>query len=175
MNLLKIIKSTNWLSIQLTLINLYPDQEEQIDEYRKVFEKLINSEMLESDMIIQLKEVVDDWEGETSSYVDVSGISKVKDPNTLSYSCAIEFVEWRKWLGMDLSTETMENFTDLEIIAHCLYEMTFVSFEEEEIKEQWDAITDSVEEYKNLTEEERKEKTISLDELKKRLDEDKSS
>lgn len=71
---------------------------------------------------------------------------------------------------MGIAPETTRYFTDLEIIAHCLYEMTFVGYDETEIKEQLDAINDRAQEYKNLTEEEKKEQTISLEELKKRLD-----
>lgn len=82
---------------------------------------------------------------------------------------AIEFLEWGKWLRMDLAPETTTKFSDLEIIAHCLYEMTFIGFDEEEIKEQTYSINDSVEEYKNLTKTEKEEKTIALDELIDRL------
>jgi cell division septum initiation protein DivIVA len=72
---------------------------------------------------------------------------------------------------MNLATETTNNFNELEIIAHCLYEMTFCGFNEEEIKEQFDTINDSIEEYKNMTEEEKNENTITLDELIRRIDE----
>jgi len=76
---------------------------------------------------------------------------------------------------MDLAPETTKKFSDLEIIAHCLYEMTFIDYNEEEIKEQFDKINDRVEEYKNLTKEEKKEKTITLDKLKRRLNKKGSS
>ena len=72
---------------------------------------------------------------------------------------------------MGLATETTNNFNELEIIAHCLYEMTFCGYTEEEIKEQFDTFNDRVEEYKNWSEEEKKENTITLDELIKRIDE----
>ena len=90
-------------------------------------------------------------------------------------SYAIEFVEWKNWLGMDVAPETTKNFSDLEIIAHCLYEMTFIGYEENEIQEQFNTIKNEIEEYKNLAEEEKKETTISLDELMKQLKEKGSS
>lgn len=171
MKLNDLIKSYNWLSIELTLLRLYPDQETMVDNYRNVFEKLKFLEPHDYDMSIVLTENdcdVDD-KTEISTYVDVSGRKKEKDRNSITDNYAIEFVEWEKWLGMDLAPETTKNFSDLEIIGHCLYEMTFIGYNEEEIKEQFDAINDRVEEYKNLTKKEKEEKTITLDELKRRL------
>jgi len=171
MKLNDIIKSYNWLSIELTLLRLYPDQETMVDDYRNVFEKLKFLEPEEYDMSIVLTEYDSDSDDESDArtYVDVSGRKKEKDPNTMSDSYAIEFVEWEKWLGMDLAPETTKRFSDLEIIAHCIYEMTFMSYNEEEIKEQFDKINDRVEEYKNLTKDEKEENIITLDELKRRL------
>jgi len=63
---------------------------------------------------------------------------------------------------MDLAPETTKKISDLEIIAHCLYEMTFIGYTEEEIKEHFGTIKDRVEEYKNLTKKEKEEKTITL-------------
>ena len=107
--------------------------------------------------------------------MDVSGRKIEEDPNSITDSYAIEFVAWEKWLGMDLAPETTKIFSDLEIIAHCLYEMTFIGYNEEEINDQFEMINDRVEEYKNLTKEEKEEKTITLDELNKRLNKEGSS
>lgn len=177
MKLNDIIKSSNWLSVELTLLQLYPDQETMLEDYQNVFEKLKFLEPKDNNMSIVLTENESDPENESEvrTYVDVSGRKKEKDPNSITDSYAIEFVEWKKWLGMDLAPETTNCFSDLEIIAHCLYEMTFIDYNEGEIKEQFDKINYRVEEYKNLTKEQKKEKTISLDELKRRLNKDCSS
>lgn len=141
------------------------------DDYRNVYEKLKFLEPEEYDMSIVLTEIDYDCddESEARTYVDVSGRKKEKDPNSMTDSYALEFEEWEKWLGMDLAPETTLNFSDLEIIAHCLYEMTFIGYNEEEIKEQFNTINDRIEDYKNLTKEEKEEKTITLDELERRL------
>ncbi|MFA5326892.1 MAG: DUF6557 family protein [Prolixibacteraceae bacterium] len=171
MKLNDLIKSYNWLSIEMTLLRLYPDQETMVNDYQHVFEKLKFLEPDDYDMSIVLTENDCDGDNETEvkTYVDVSGRKKEKGPNSITDNYAIEFVEWKKWLGMDLAPETTKNFSGLEIIAHCLYEMTFIGYNEEEIKEQFDTINDRVEDYKNLTTKEKEEKTISLDELKRRL------
>lgn len=133
-------------------------------------------QILESDndeMLIVLTEYECDTDGENepiSLYVDVSGRKLKPETNSISDSYAIEFVKWEKWLGMDLAPETLDNFSELEIIAHCLFEMTFCGYEQEEIQEQFDSINKTIDEYKSLTDEEKKDQTISLEELKKNLD-----
>jgi len=177
MKLIDLIKSYNWLSIEMTLIRLYPDQETMVDDYRNVFEKLMYLVPEEYEMSIVLTEYDcdPDDENEVRTYVDVSGRKIEENPNSITDSYAIEFVAWKKWLGMDLAPETTEKFSDLDIIAHCLYEMTFIGYNEEEISEQFETINERVEEYKNLTKEEKEEKIISLDELERRLNQKGSS
>ncbi len=178
MKLSELIKSYNWLSVELTLIKLYPDQNQMLDEYRKVYEKLKVTEPADYDeleIILTEYDSDPDFESDKETYVDVLGQKKNSDLNDISNSYAIEFLEWDKWLGMDLALQTTKNFSDLEIIAHCLYEMTFIDYDEDVIQQQLKSLTDTVEEYKKLTDEERKQKTISFEELKRRLDDKKDS
>ena len=168
-----LIKSHSWLSIEMTLLNLYPDQEDLIEEYRRVFNKLQVLKSDNSEMLIVLTEYESDTtDGNQTSltYVDVSGRKLFAEINSISESYAIEFVIWEEWLGMELAPETLEKFSELEIIAHCLFEMTFCGYEQEEIQEQLNSINNIVDEYKGLTAEEKQEQTISLEELKKKLD-----
>lgn len=176
MKLNDLIKSYNWLSVELTLLQLYPDQDKMVDEYRNVYKKLKITEPADYDELeIILIEYEDDsaFENDEETYIDVSGRNKMSDPNEIIYSYALEFLEWDKWLGMDLATETIEKFSDLEIIAHCLYEMTFVDYDEEAIQQQFKSLNDAVEEYKNLSEKE--QQILSLNELIKLFDEKKDS
>jgi hypothetical protein len=122
MKLQQLIKSHNWLSIEITLLNLYPDQNEIIDEYRNVFETIKTLEPVENEMLIVLtKNKSDSFDDAEKSFfqVDVSGRKLINDPTSFSNSYAIEFERWEKWLGMELAPETIENFNELEIIAHC--------------------------------------------------------
>lgn len=178
MKLYDLIKSNHWLSVELTLLKLYPDQDKMLGEYRNVFEKLKVTEPADYDELeIILKEYDCDpnFECDKETYVDVSGQKKIPDPNEITNCYAIEFLEWDKWLGIDIATETSKNFSDLEIIAHCLYEMTFIDYDEDNIQGQLKTLNNRIEDYKKLTVEEKKQQTISLDELKRRLDEKKGS
>lgn len=141
-----------------------------LNEYRNVFEKLKTLELEENDMLIVLTEYDSDDEDNVHTYIDVSGRKNKKVPNDITDGYALEFVPWKEWLGMELAPETIKNFSELEIIAHCLYEMTFIGYEEEEIQEQLNSINKTMEEYKNLSEEEKKRQTISPEELQKKLD-----
>lgn len=50
------IQSNNWLSVELTLLQMYPDQEKMLDEYRSVFENLKTLEPEDNNMKIELTE-----------------------------------------------------------------------------------------------------------------------
>jgi len=165
-----LIKNNAWLSIELTLLELYPDEKENIAGYQKMFNQLQLLSPIHTGICIVVKWETDDFDN--TKYVDVSG--KYSNPKTEEqmFSQALEFTPWSEWLAMEIATESLQNFNELEIIAHCIYEMTFVGFEEEEIQEKIQNIEAEAEKYKNMTEEERKENTTSLDELLKDLEDE---
>jgi len=165
-----LIKNNAWLSIELTLLELYPDEKKNIAGYQKMFNKLQLLNPTPSSITIVVNWETDDFDN--TKYVDVSG--KYENPKTEEekFSQALEFTPWSEWLAMEIATESLQNFNELEIIVHCLYEMTFVGFEEEEIQEKIQNIEAEAEKYKKMTEEERKENTTSLDELFKDLDDE---
>ena len=172
MNFKALILAHNWLSVQITLLQLYPDQAGITDSYERVFEELQFMEAEPNAMEIVLKEY--DTDGDdveaNSTYIDVSGRNLQPETNEDNWcSYAIEFERWEKWLGMEVAPETLTNFTELEIIAHCLYEMTFCGYEQDEIQAQIDTVKDNIEVYKNLSPNEKKEQTISWEDLNKKI------
>lgn len=162
----ELIKSHQWLSIEITLLQLYPDQKEIIEDYKAVFEKLQTMSPVDDEMFIVLTEYNcdddHDEKGNKATYIDVSG--KKIFTNSITDSYAIEFVKWENWLGMTIAPETIDNFSGLEILAHCLYEMTFCGYREDEIQEQFDSIKRTVDDYA-LTDEDTADKTVPLDEI----------
>ena len=173
MTFYELIKSQHWLSIEHTLLDLYPDQKEIMEEYRSVFESLLIMQPVNDEMLIVLTEIECDTDDECqpkSAYIDVSGRKQKPELNSINDSYAIEFVKWENWLGMKIVPETLEKFNALEIISHCLYEMTFCGYEQNEIQEQYASINKSIEDFKHLTEEEKKQTTISFEDFKKSLD-----
>ena len=168
MELKKFIQSNSWLSVATILLQLYPNEEKNISGYQKVFEELLFMQPKDSEIIIVVAHQKDDFDGE--EYVDVSGKYANPKNEEEEYSQAIEFTPWNKWLGMEICQESLLHFSELEIISHCLYEMTFAGFKEEEIQEEFRSIEKTIEDYKNMTEEEKNANTTSLDELMKNLE-----
>jgi hypothetical protein len=170
MKLGEIIKSNSWLSVELTLLKIYPDQEIMIETYQEIYDDLQEMEPVNSEIEIVIKQEFDEEEQELGM-ADVYG--KDNSP-TKEYSggLALGMTAWNKWLGMRINELTQKEFTELEIIAHCLYEMTYYGYEEEEIQTELYRIEGIVEEYKSLSPEEKKVRTTSLDDLLKDLDKD---
>ena len=164
-----LIKSTSWLSVKATLLAIYPEQIESINAYEEVFNKLQTIEPKEVAIDIILNQHYDDETFEPSC-VDVSGINLNATEDDITDGLAIEFCPWNEWLGMGIDKLTLKEFTELEIIAHCLYEMTYAGYDENERQYVQEYMKGWQDEYKNLTDEEKKAKTINLDELMKRLD-----
>lgn len=168
MKLKELIDSTNWYSVELTLLETYPDTKDIIERYKDVYEKIKLIEPEPYEMKITLTICKENNDNQIMSYVHVCG-KELSETKSQSYT--LEFTEWKKWLGMELAKETINNFSESEIVAHCLYEMTFVAFEESEIQEEFNSIKNIIKEYENLTDENKKDKFISLDELMKQLKE----
>jgi len=166
----KLVQTNSWLSVETIFLELYPDEEKNISGYKKVFEELSYMHPDDSDMLIVVAHQKDDFDG--LEYVDVSGKYSHPKNEDEKFSQGIEFTAWSKWLGMEISQESLLHFTELEIISHCLFEMTFAGFEEEEIQEELKSIEKSIEDYKNMTDEEKEANTISFEDLMKDLDND---
>ncbi len=171
MKLKELIDSNNWLSISMTLTSLYPDQKEGLEAYEKVFGTLQRMSPTDSDIEIVLSLCYEDETNEVS-YVDVSGRKKNSKDSQLTESLALEFVPWTQWLSMTISSETSKHFNELEIISHCLYEMTFVGYDEEKIQRQFSLIQATVDDYKNMTVEERQTNSKPLDDFLQELNDE---
>ncbi|RYM35806.1 hypothetical protein ERX46_02080 [Brumimicrobium glaciale] len=170
MTLKDLIQSNSWLSIETILLKLYPGEEVNRFAYLDVFEELLYMNPEDAEIEIVVANQTDDFDGE--EYVDVSGSYKNPKNEEEEFSQALEFTPWNEWLGMEISQESLHHFTELEVIAHCLFEMTFIGFEEEVIQEEMESIQSSMEDYLNMPEEEKEENTISFEDIFKDLDDE---
>jgi len=163
MKLKEIIQRHHWLSVETTLLQCYPDQQKNIDGYRKVHEILLQLPSVDTAMQLQIYWVADEDHIE-QGYHDVSGL---ESDEAIAYS--IEFRPWAEWLGMAVTEETYAVYTELEITAHCLFGMTFAGFDEATIQSEWNEIIRASEELENMSEEERKRHLLTVDELFREL------
>lgn len=49
-----------------------------------------------------------------------------------------------KWMGMEIDAYTRKSFIPVDIVVHCLIEMTFISFDEAEITLELESIKDDI-------------------------------
>jgi len=165
MKLSDIIHGNNWLSIEMTFRKLYQSEEDDINAHKAAFDELLLLPEGSSDIQIEIRHIKDDEE----EYYEVCGIEKIQENDEeKTEHLAIEFTPWSEWLGMEISEETEKQYNELEIISHCLHEMTYAGFTEKEIQNEFSKFKTTVEEYENMTEEEKQKNTISLDELMKK-------
>ena len=168
MILKQIIKNYTWLNIKSKLLELYPEEENgNLSLYEELVEKLRFMHPVSCDIMLNITYQRDDFDNET--YVDVSGKDLNPDTNFPIHTdaCAIEFTPWNQWLGMEITENTMRDFSELEILCHSLYEMTLVDFDEASIHNEIERIKDIKDEYDNMSEEEKRKHTWSIDDLLK--------
>jgi hypothetical protein len=137
----------SWDEVRPVLLRSYPDQVESIEGYEEVYQTLQSISPSQTNMQIIIENLADQFTGE--HYVDVSGkvdpqkegfSGSIESVEGDDFTYAIEFIDWSEWLEMEIETETEARFSDLEIIAHCLWEMTFVGYNREEIREKFEEI-----------------------------------
>ena len=131
-----LVKRYSWQDVADKLIELYPDQEASLDGYEHVYAELSEMRLGSTELLLRLT-VVDD--PETDEWIDVGGIRTDSDE-----SYAIEFTPWDEWLAMEIDLDTLVNFTELEILAHSLYEMTFIGYDQSTIHNTLDGLMDDV-------------------------------
>lgn len=160
-----LIRKNSWSSIEIRLLDFYPKEKSRISAYEEVFFKLQIIPEKESNMLIVLDKEYDSDEPH-GYYVGVSGRKKddSNDGPKMTPFYAIEFTPWDEWLSMEIDSKTLNEFSELEIIAHCLYEMTFIGFDEMKIQENLNQLTKTAEAVENMTDEE-KAKLITIDKL----------
>lgn len=126
------------------LIELYPDQEKSVEGYENVWQKLQTLTPVPTDLVLTVEHVIDDLiPEEPEEYDHVSGW----DEKEQEYY-AIEYTRWEQWLSMPVDKDTIDNYSELAILAHCLWEMTWSGYEQEDIQEELDSMLDVMKEIK---------------------------
>jgi hypothetical protein len=155
----ELIYKYNWNDIQFTFKQLYPDQEKSIQGYKKVLEELRTIKPVATKMRIVIEDIFDEYD--KKYYTHVTGkdgtLNKESNPEHFKddeignqeVSYAIEYADWAEWLAMDIDHESLSKYPELDIIAHCLLEMTFCGFTQEDIKKAIATIGKRAEEAKN--------------------------
>ena len=142
MKLKDIISQSDWQDVAIAIVTEHPCQRKNLEGFRIVFETLLLMEPTESEYQIRIERRTDGLDAEYS-YLDVFG---VKDDDETNYSLVLTL--WTEWLGMEVSKETGKDHSPSQIIACCLYEMTFFGFTEEQREQQEASLDESIKEAK---------------------------
>jgi Family of unknown function (DUF6557) len=153
-----IVQACTFGNVKKSLLTLYPDQKRNITGYRYVFETLRRTRYRENKegMKIRIEKV---GRGK-NRYFDVSGISAEGDHQ----SYALEYTSWAKWLGYEVERATLKRMPGEEIVAHCLWEMTFIGFTQNKIRRRLAALKKRIKDVK-----EGRVKTIPYEEVMARI------
>ncbi len=172
MTLKQLISRHGWLNIEAALWNEYPAEQKNRDAYEAVYHQLLLMSETETDLQIVLQQIRQTEEdNNTGSYVDVVG--KKQTPHIadagLAIGYALDFTPWAEWLAMPVTFKTLQYFPEAEIIAHCLWEMTFHSFDENVIQDEKARLSATVSEIGDLTNEAYWQNLISWEQLTAQL------
>lgn len=126
----ELVHAYAWVEVEDDFERIYPGDPGWTMQHARVFSKL----RALRPRLSQMEIVIDDVEDEGGeAWIDVSG-------RTGDELVAIEFVDWAEWLGMVVDGETSRRYTPTEILAHCVWEMSFFGFDEDTIREKWTEI-----------------------------------
>jgi len=154
------VKACNFRNVKEALLRLYPDQKKNIKGYRYVFQtlRLMKPRYNKEGMIIDIRKV---GRGR-NAYFSVSGVCREKGINQLF---GIECMPWSKWLGCEVNKQILKKMTKDEIVAHCLWEMTFMGFTQNKIRRELNVLKRQVRDIKDG-----KVKTIPFEEVMQKLE-----
>jgi len=181
----ELIEDLTWDEVKEALEKNYNIVEEDLIGYEKVFFKLRGMDSVENKMKIYLnyieKDVLSD-DIDFEPYWDLYGRNGTLNKDTsdaemfedaqqdwldAEVTYGLDFTPWNEWLGMEIDEETANNImlTRADIVSHCLWELTFISYDEEDIQGRLEELTEQVEKIKNMTPEELKNSTVTMEEL----------
>jgi len=125
--------------------------------YYALYRNLLKMKPKKSPYYVRVYEAKDHFD--KHKYINVSGY-KTK-PEKESY--ALEFRPWQEWLGMNVIDGIKD---EKKTLAYCLWEMTFIGFDQGTIKGQMNELKRQVKEVESG-----KAKLIPVDEVFKRIKE----
>ena len=165
MRLVDLLNKYSTDDITSAIMRLYPDEEENVEGYEKVIEKLLTLTPMGNHMRIYITSVIED--GYTYFHVHGQDGSLWKDDDC--WDCAnpnselrgedevrwgLDFRPWNEWLASEIVVADM---AEIDIAAHLIYDMTFYGYDETTIQGTWAKIGSDVEEITAKIDKERKE------------------
>lgn len=142
-----LFNSVTWLPVEDAIRVIDPEDTEGVPDlyvHRRVFEQMCRIEPASREDWLVVEVYLDepDEQGVQDSWVNVSCTDLQYEEHRDGESrFGIDFLPWAECLGMRVTEESRSSYSDAEIVAHCLQEMTFYGFDEEKIQEDAREIT----------------------------------
>lgn len=152
-----LVGRVRWPAVEAALVEAYPEEAERVHRYSAVYERLVSLEPVACDLVLRIEPRKDDHE----EWLEVYGEDgSLREDGELE-RFALELMPWSKWLGVAVPEELRREVGDAEVLAHCLYEMTFAGFDEETVQAEVEELSRRVRELEQMTPEEREKRLIA--------------
>lgn len=139
MNVQELFRAVSWKEVAPYLIENYEVRKQSLPKYKKVFEKISGCEPApNNDRTVVCVRLIKDGD---ESWYDVYGCEPGR-----SESLGLEFCTFAEWAGFDVDEESMQTMLFPELVAHMLWEMTWMGFNDEDILAQKKTIAEELEE-----------------------------
>jgi len=152
----ELLQQVKYENVEKVILKFYPDEKNNVEAggYREVFEELLDlkPKFREKKWYIVIRKIID----EDGFYYDVSG-----KPANEEQLYGLEYTPWEEWLGFYIDSKNIpSDFTKEDIVAHCLWEMTWCGFSQDEIQKRIKEIEREIERIESG-----EEKTYTLEEI----------
>lgn len=129
-----LIHKFTWKQIIENLIKLYPDQKKNIAGYHNIYLELLSKSIKKSNMTIHIEFT----QTEEESYFHIFGKNGEVDKEISNHEItwALELSSVSEWLGYIISDELLKEMSEIDIICHCLFEITFFGYSNEIISKE---------------------------------------
>ncbi len=182
MKFIELIKKTEWDKIESFLLEYYNKTISNTNEYKVVYNRLLELNSSETRFKIYIEEVFDK-NFDDEPYVSITGkdgtlnnessdfkhmgYDKDSDFANSEINYSLSLTDWKEWLGMDIDDVTIKNYKNYKIISHCLWEMTFYGFDQHTILQHTEELKKREEEEKKKKKKKKKMKLISWEDIEK--------
>lgn len=148
MTLADLVANVGWRELKASLLWLSSEVEADLREYQKVFRSLKTKMPVPDDMRIHIEKRPSLGESEEVGFEVVGrdgtlnreledfayfGAKANEEYGNSEVVWSLCLKPWANWLGMQIGSETSQSFMPAQIVAHCMWEMTFHGYSEAEV------------------------------------------
>jgi len=121
----ELLSQSDWKEVWITLSGLFPEYVELMDSYRTAYDEL--KRLKPDDGNIRLFIGRYDPHGVIPFYV-------LGFEDDCPKGVSLKFSLWEKWLGASVDESILSQYQQAEVVAICLYDMTWSGFSSEEVQ-----------------------------------------